>query len=291
MSTEELYKRLDPAFDLFFDEYRDKACIEHHEVLIGEDDEAPPGGYLTGDWNVVSNSLRFGFVNGVPAYTEVDNPQFDEDESWRLDDFFDLLWLDEYEECHRCSGLVRTSPDSYMWTPQYADYQEGDGDLERVCVDCVTEDLDEYIAHSVNQGNRIAHLLKDSDLAAAGFVRLQECNRGFYESNTNHDPARIVATLVSHGLDVLFSDLEPSQFESRWSVYVRPRNGGELSELELSSFRDLINDHNAPGAVANNMKKALSEVSLQTKSRPDGPLVLSIKVDEDGYTVEEGKLS
>jgi hypothetical protein len=84
----------------------------------------PESGIIaTGNWNDITN-----YIGGV-RFTLSDIPS-------RIAKLFEKLgieteWSDEWCECTDCGKLVRTSPDSMSWTPNYT---LGEGEL--MCCEC-----------------------------------------------------------------------------------------------------------------------------------------------------------
>lgn len=81
-----------------------------------------------GNWNACSRynreTQRSEDIDGMPA---------------RLGEALEKLgvaieWSDEWTTCDECGKLVRTSPDSYSWTPSY---KIDDDSCETLCHECI----------------------------------------------------------------------------------------------------------------------------------------------------------
>ena len=66
-------------------------------------------GILLANWNEVPNRIQEG-----------------------LEPHAELVWSDEWAACCECGRAVRTSPDSYQWTPSFTLHN----DCEILCLDC-----------------------------------------------------------------------------------------------------------------------------------------------------------
>lgn len=136
-------------------------------------------------------------------------------------------WSDEWEICDDCQRAIRKSPDCYDWT--YYGHTDDHGHTS--CGDCIEEDPEYYLEGLIDNPDRLDTI--GIDLEDLGFQRLPgDCDHGMYRANANHDPHSIMDRIheIDPDIEVVFGDLQPSQFESRWSVYVR------LPELDFRSW-------------------------------------------------------
>jgi hypothetical protein len=121
---------------------------------------------------------------------------------------------DEYAMCDgECGTVLRTSPDSYGWTPNYFEDREAG---ERFCPECT--DAEEVLTYCVNKNRALPRFL---DLAANGLVALDDLT---YESGLhpgqNDDPKDLIEVLKAQGIDVWLS-LLPGQFDVAFWPVVR----------------------------------------------------------------------
>lgn len=96
-----------------------------------------------------------------PFIMEVDDKEFLN----ALELHFELEWSDEWGSCSNCGRYVRTSPNSYSWSPSY---YLGDGEL--LCKDCI--DYEEILSEFVNDPNK-AWIYNKKYLEEAGFCKME----------------------------------------------------------------------------------------------------------------------
>lgn len=130
-------------------------------------------------------------------------------------------FADEYTTCGECGRLVRTSPDSYSWTANFAIVNE----CELLCGHCIKQDSTSYIETLVNDPHRANTILDDSELEEAGFTKIdEEFESGWY--GTNDDPTVIMNKLHDHEFDeVVFNVTSSGQFHTNYEVWVRTVEG------------------------------------------------------------------
>jgi len=124
-------------------------------------------------------------------------------------------WSDEWATCDDCNKLIRTSADSYGWSPSY---WIGDGFI--ICHECVKEDPEEYLKSHEDTADVIATL--GIDLSEHQYVRLslQSFETGLHPGQIDR-PAPIAKELRDKGVSrFLFRIDEVSQFYSEWSLWV-----------------------------------------------------------------------
>lgn len=131
---------------------------------------------------------------------------------------------DEYTICDDCGNIIRTSPDSYHWQP---DFYVGYGFI--VCGKCFRETNDyikEYISEKINNPkNAVNGLLSEEDIEKLGFIKLNnEYESGWY--SVNHDPEKIYESLSKDFKEVLFYVNNVEQFRINFIVFVR----GEIEQ-------------------------------------------------------------
>lgn len=190
------------------------------EVQIHTSGYAEPGYsaevVATGNWNSITR-----YVDG--HYTSID------DTPARLAAVLEKLnvsleWNDEWSTCCDCGKLVRTSADSYCWTPSFYDY-----DGVRICVDCVREDPSGYLEYL--EGNYEAANTMLKDLTEHGYVKLDEdYQNGLYGGQTDN-PQKIAEALQRLGVEKFIFQIDTQgQFETRFSVYVHESEEDKIGE-------------------------------------------------------------
>jgi hypothetical protein len=145
-----------------------------------------------------------------------------------------IEWSDEWVACGDCGKLVRTSPDSYSWTPSYAIVN----DCELLCHECIESDPSDYLESLEN--NPSAAMTLDIDPTDHGYVRMNEheYENGFFEGQ-NDSPKKILVELESKGYQrVLFNISEASQFYMKFDVYVHESDIERMEEEKEERARE-----------------------------------------------------
>lgn len=132
-------------------------------------------------------------------------------------------WLDEWSSCYDCGKLVRTSPDSYSYTPQFAYLDECD----LVCSDCI-ESIGEDALESaglIDNAQSAVTFFTSTQLESFGYQLWNEGHSfesGWFDGQTD-DPATVLSAVKSAHPEssVVFLIDESSQFYSRWSAYFK----------------------------------------------------------------------
>lgn len=138
-----------------------------------------------------------------------------------------FVFSDEYSTCSDCGAVIRTSPNSYHWQP---DFYFGDGFI--ACNKCFneTEDYQEaYIQEKINDPkNAINGLISEGQLAELGFEKL---NGDSYENGWHHgqtdDPQSIYDKLSDRYEEIVFFIDGVGQFDVHFSVWVRGEYNNE----------------------------------------------------------------
>lgn len=149
-----------------------------------------------------------------------------------------IEWHDEWDQCRECSGAVRTSPDSYGWTPRYW-IQPEHGLICQSCLEGPKESsvwppaMDAYIAFL--KGNASAALTFGGDrvLRSYGYKKLDDYQRGFHRGQSDN-PERIGASLREHGVRDFIVCLDSvGQFDADFSVWVPQNAEVSLADTEV----------------------------------------------------------
>jgi hypothetical protein len=129
---------------------------------------------------------------------------------------------DEYTTCSDCENVIRTSPDSYSWQP---DYFIGDGYI--ACNKCFNDNPDyqeAYIEEKINNPkNAINGLISEEQLEELGFVKFnaeESYESGWYQGQTD-DPQEIYEALRERFNEVVFFINGVGQFDTHFSAFVR----------------------------------------------------------------------
>ena len=124
----------------------------------------------------------------------------------------ELEWCDEWGTCADCGKLVRTSPDSYFFTPYYVLLN----DCEIVCQGCL--DHGEYLDSIANDSSKACFPHVDP-LEHGWEVFNEGLESGWHQDQT--DNPNMIAETIPEGMDYVFKVTETSQFYIVFAVYVR----------------------------------------------------------------------
>jgi hypothetical protein len=163
--------------------------------------------WVTGNWNPAR------FNREVPLTNEESLPE-------RLGNALDkqgveILWLDEWADCHSCFKAVRTQPDSYSWTPSY--YSTEDGEL--FCHEC--SEFFDIEEKAVNNSNYAVPSFFDLEEEGFELYNAESYQAGWHEGQ-DADPAAILKEALKAGWDeVVFYFKGKGQFDMDFDAYVR----------------------------------------------------------------------
>jgi hypothetical protein len=196
-------------FDKVYDRFREESLWDNINIDFAEDHD--------GDMCVIidSSSDAKKFVQVVKETLELEDDDFFTDEILDVE----VVYSDEYTTCSDCNKVIRTSPDSYHWQP---DFYIGDGFI--VCNKCFneTEDYQEaYIEDKINNPSRAVNgLISEQQLEELGFTKLDaDYQSGWYDRHD--DPKAILANLEDKYAEVLFFVDGVGQFHIDFGVFVR----------------------------------------------------------------------
>lgn len=161
---------------------------DYSEPGYSKDDKV---GILVGDWNKISTGLMKA-----------------------LEEKFVLEWYDEWTTCEACGGLVRTSPDSYGWSPSYHIFK----DSTVLCRACILEDPSSYIDELRNNPNAVDTL--GLPLADLGWTEEPETFESGLHSHMNDVPKDIMKGLRKKhpDRDFMFTSFRNSQFYCDYKI-------------------------------------------------------------------------
>lgn len=138
-----------------------------------------------------------------------------------------IVFSDEYTICNDCCSVIRTSPDSYHWQP---DYFAGDGFI--VCDKCFNDNEDyqeEYIEERINDPKTaINGLISEEQLEELGFEKLNthSFEKGLHRGQTDN-PEEIYNRVKDSYEEIVFFVDGTGQFDVHFSVYGRGEIGDE----------------------------------------------------------------
>lgn len=191
-----------------------------------------------------------------------------------ISDICEFGFNDEYDTCKRCSALIRTSPDSYSWQPDFH-FFEGEGNI---CHDCIrgNDELEAWYVEDHTNTNRLINLYVVDPTDKLGWVELEELD---YENGLHpgqrDDPEAIIEALNEHGIDCIFRGWV-GQFDVNWRVIVPESKESQAIEILEGSNTKLPYD---PGTE---MGKALrGEGSDHVKVRKLEIRNNEVAIDED----------
>jgi len=140
-----------------------------------------------------------------------------------------LEWSDEWARCNDCGKAVRTSPDSYGWSPSWAWVS----DTEMVCHECYKDNIDDIVEYYLSETkygfkNRALHSDFITFLDDLGFMCWQERDSckvyeiGFHRGQ-NDDPKKVYDEIIKDSKDwkIIFVITDIGQFDIHWTAYVR----------------------------------------------------------------------
>lgn len=196
---------------------------------------------------LLSQAEEIACENGFDAALErIANLHLDDAYTWELVGF-----NDEYSYCCECGRHLRTSPDCYVWTPDYWETEDG-----LVCSECL--DGHEYVNWAVDKEDPVTVNLVDPE--DYGFNALDYDFEYGLHRGQNWVPKKIKGVLNDMGLDVVFT-YRPSQFTTTFRAWVRVNKDKILESVLEMNVRQWPDP-------ASNLVKALSS-ELPRFSRVD----------------------
>ena len=169
-----------------------------------------------------------GFVI-VPGWDVVNNPAFSCIVDKAVGSEHNYGFDDEYDTCYECGKILRTSPDSYSWQPEYW-LSDFDGFL---CVDCTANDyIESYLEYVVDHTNGPRHVNESIlDLDGAGFKQvLKNCEYGMHRGQ-NEDPRKVAQWALENNLEIAFT-VSTGQFDVSWDAWMRKTGSDYVNVYE-----------------------------------------------------------
>jgi len=192
-----------------------------HNVTVGADpDDSSKNMAIVDDWDTLEDPE----FEVVMLALDVDPQNFG--------------FSDEYSTCGQCGEIIKTSPDSWGWQP---DFWLGDGDI--VCHKCLEYCLDMYVDWILERqresGKPIGCILDREQLETEKFVlKISDLENGLHLHQTD-DPGAILRYCNTHSIDCIFR-VFPSQFSQVFDVYMRANTGDQYFQLTQDEL-DTIN--------------------------------------------------
>lgn len=131
---------------------------------------------------------------------------------------------DEYDHCSNCYKIIRTSPDSYSWSPDYILSDDG-----LYCLDCV--DTEETLEELKNTKKPLPEEIQSRGDHEGLIIELSDIkySNGFH-SGMDDSPDIILRTFKRAKIDLWFT-VSPSQFYTDFYVNVRPEDENNAREI------------------------------------------------------------
>lgn len=195
------------------DEFEENGMYDKINANFAEDND---GEYyvLVEDWEDLNKFVSF--VKNTLQLPE-DTKDYEIESTLEIN----LVFTDEYTTCDDCGHVIRTSPDSYGWQP---DFFVGDGYI--VCGKCFKDNKDyqeEYLQERINNpNNAINGIMDEDDLENLGFEKI---NTDSYENGWHHGqtdiPKEIYNGLNKKYKDIIFLVDSVEQFDIHFSAFCR----------------------------------------------------------------------
>ena len=173
----------------------------------------------------------------------------------------ELEWSDEWETCSQCNKLVRSQPDSYSWTRQYWDTEDG----EIVCVECVQEHPEDYL-ESLEGSTSKCITIDGIDPTEHGYKLLEEGFQNGLYGGQSADPKKIGKSLQKQGVErFIFKMDSVGQFDCEFSVYVHE---DDYEKLDKDDYEE---SEKAGPDPAQQMQEYLRDASAKMGQLPNAP--------------------
>lgn len=223
--------------DISFEDIIEKLNDSDGDFVIANDEEGNPF-LIVYDWK------------DVQALQKVIKPDFepkDEYDTSVFDELKNIDWgfADEWAKCDECDKLIRTSPDSYSFKPDYW-FSDEHGLL---CGDCVRNNHDvslEYVRTMINNAEKANTILGENELEELGFTLIdKDFENGWYD---RHDsPEEILETALEKHPEgaFLFSISGVGQFATQfelWGADLEEDKEEEIEETLKVDEKEIIKD-------------------------------------------------
>lgn len=195
-------------YDLVVNEYSEQEKYNEFDVNFGSDD----------DENYIIVSQHEDIDSFVKFANSCLNKDYSESEIEQLLDVT-FVFNDEYTKCTECDKVIRITPTSAFWQPNY---HVGDGYI--VCEECFNNNSDyqeAYLEERINNSKKaVGDLLEEGKLTELGFKKLDvEYEQGLYDRHD--DPNEILDNLNEKYEEVVFVITHNNTFMTQFVPYVR----------------------------------------------------------------------
>lgn len=167
----------------------------------------------------------------------------------------ELEWSDEWADCSECGKLIRTSPDSYSWTPSYIAQ-----DCEVYCTDCA--DGKAYLEEMEGDPGSISQNFYPGDY---GYVLIQDDFEHGFHRGQDADPKLIGNLMSDAGFSrwVFYLDGK-GQFDVKFSLWLHEEEAANDDGNGIILAKRVIERGNTDGpSVAEAMSRGLQEAAVQ----------------------------
>ncbi len=189
-----------------------------------------------------------------------------------------IEWCDEWTDCCECHRALRTSPNSYSWSPSYVC---SDGWL--TCLEC--SDVEEHFLDLEGSSDSI-NQIEQFDPSENGYYLICDDFENGLHPGQDADPKMIAKLLRGSGFKRFIFNLDgKGQFDIDFSVWMhKDEAGGELGEGLIRAKRVLETGKTDGPSVSGAMERGLRE-SLQQgndlRAAGETGMIYS-KITEDG---------
>lgn len=161
-------------------------------------------------------SSHFGTYEGrdfLIVCSNKEEEQIEKELGKSLDDMLDndYGFDDEYSKCSGCGKILRTSPDSYQWKPDWAIVN----DCEMLCFDCI--DPEDYLKEIENNPKTANQVLTEEQILEAGYAKIGNYEDGWYDAHDN--PETIYEAYKDKYESIVFTITQHEQFTMFFSAY------------------------------------------------------------------------
>lgn len=186
----------------------------------------------------------------------------------------ELEWSDEWGTCNECCKIIRTSADSWGWTPSYHIGCDG---LE--CVDCI--DMESYL-ESIEGDASSLNTLCDPESHGYDLV-FDKFENGLYRGQ-NADPELIGELMNDAGFSRwLLSVDRVGQFDASFSLWLHKSESEQDDYNGLIKAKRTIERGKTDGPdIASAMRRSLEEAAHQADKLKGSCGVIVSKVSVDG---------
>lgn len=138
--------------------------------------------------------------------------------------FGEFGFSDEYDFCGACGKIIKTSPDSYSWQPDFILTDDG-----YIHVDCIN--LDDVLESHKNHEKALPPQLQQRAIDQGLLIEISDITfENGLHPGMNDDPKIIIRTFKRARIDVWFN-VQPSQFYVEFTVLVQPDNESAAREI------------------------------------------------------------